>query len=79
MAHKNGSGELCRGVLATRRGVNRRLERIDEMVDLALRQNKTGARLLVPVHRTLRSWLDRTKRCGVTILTTRTGKSFRED
>jgi integrase len=46
---------------------------------LTLRQNKTGARLLVPVHKTLRSWLDRTKRCGLTILTTRTGKSFRED
>jgi integrase len=46
---------------------------------LALRQNKTGARLLVPVHRTLRSWLDRTARQGLTILTTRTGKPFRED
>ena len=46
---------------------------------LALRQNKTGARLLVPVHRTLRSCLDRTARSGVTILTTRTGKAFRED
>jgi integrase len=46
---------------------------------LALRQNKTGARLLLPVHRTLRSYLDRTARRGLTILTTRTGKPFRED
>jgi Phage integrase family. len=46
---------------------------------LALRQRKTGARLLVPVHKALRSWLDRTAQQGLTILTTRTGKPFRED
>jgi hypothetical protein len=34
-AQEDGSGELCRGVPSARRGVNRRLQRIERMIDWA--------------------------------------------
>lgn len=46
---------------------------------LQLRQSKTGRLIKVPCHPTLRAVLDATKRAAVTILTTATGRAFKED
>lgn len=43
---------------------------------ISLRQQKTGTRLVIPVHPDLRKILDETPRTGVVVLTTRTGLAF---
>jgi integrase len=45
---------------------------------IRLRQNKTGARVNIPVTRRLRAVLDNTKRVATTILTDRNGRSWGE-